>query len=86
VRNFCVYSSVLSLLLVALLFSGSLASSSLLGGLLLLLLVLLGGGLANGLLKDLQDLLVLNLLVRLDLLEVQSRGLSQTLDAVLGDS
>lgn len=56
------------LLLVALLLCCGLAGSGLLGRLLLLLLVLLDRSLADGLLKNLQDFLVFDLLVGLVLL------------------
>lgn len=67
------------LLLVALLLAG------LLGGLLLLLLVLVAGVPGQRLLQNLKNLLVLDLLVRLDLAQVKSRRGAQLGDAVLGD-
>lgn len=54
----------------------------------LLLLVLVGlvaGGASQGALQDLEDLLVLNLLVRLELREIGCSGRRKTGDAVLGD-
>lgn len=55
-------------------------------GLLLLVLVLLvAGGAGQGLLKNLEDLLVLELLVGLDLLKVDSAGGGKLGDTVLGD-
>lgn len=60
--------------------------SSLLGRLLLLLaLALLSRVSGQGLLQNLENLLVGDLLVRLDLAQVKSRGASQLGDAVLGD-
>lgn len=65
------------LFIVTLLFGGGGSSIGLLCGLLLLLLVgLLCRCLSNGLLQDLEDFLVLNLLLRLVLGEVNRRGLS----------
>lgn len=56
------------------------------GGLLLLALVLLVAGRAGqGLLQDLQDLLILNLLVGLELGEIGGVGRSKLGDAVLGN-
>lgn len=55
-------------------------------GLLLLVLVLLvTGGAGQGLLKNLEDLLVLELLVGLDLLKVDGAGGGKLGDTVLGD-
>lgn len=54
-------------------------------GLLLLVLVLLARVAGQGLLKNLEDLLIHNLLVRLHLGEVQSRGSTNLGEAVLGD-
>lgn len=55
------------------------------GGLLLLALALLvAGGAGQGLLKDLQDLLILDLLVGLELLQVNG-GSSKLGETVLGD-
>lgn len=56
-----------------------------LGGLLLALALLVSGGAGNGLLEDLEDLLILNLLVRLDFLEVNGVGSSELGETVLGD-
>ena len=56
------------------------------GGLLLLVLVgLAAGGTGQGTLQDLEDLLILNLLVRLVLREVRSVRCGQAGDTVLGD-
>lgn len=55
-------------------------------GLLLLVLVLLvSGGTSQGLFKDLQDLLILDLLVALELLQVDGVGSGQLGETVLGD-
>lgn len=54
-------------------------------GLLLVLVLLVTGRTGQGLLKDLEDLLVLNLLVALVLLKVNSAGGSELGDTVLGD-
>jgi hypothetical protein len=56
-----------------------------LGGLLLALALLVSGGASKGLLEDLEDLLVLDLLVRLELLEVNGVGGSELGQTVLGD-
>ena len=56
------------------------------GGLLLLVLVLLvAGRLVKRAAEDLEDLLVLNLLVRLELAEIGIGGGGELGDAVLGD-
>lgn len=60
-------------------------SLALLLGLLLGLALLLARVSGGGLLQNLENLLVLNLLVRLVLLQVQGRGRTQLGDAVLGD-
>ena len=66
--------------------SGGVTGGSLLRGLLLLLVVLLlCRSLSDGLFQDLEDLLILNLLVRLDLAQVQGWRASQLGDAVLGN-
>lgn len=57
----------------------------LLSGLLLGLALLLARVSGDGLLQDLENLLVLDLLVRLVLLQVQGRGSTQLGNAVLGD-
>ena len=54
-------------------------------GLLLALVLLVSGRAGKGLLKDLEDLLILELLVRLDLLEVDRLGSSELGETVLGD-
>lgn len=54
-------------------------------GLLLVLVLLVTGGTGQGLLKDLEDLLILDLLVALVLLEVDSAGSGELGDTVLGD-
>lgn len=65
---------------------GSLLSSSVsLGRLLLGLRLLLSGIPGQGLLQDLENLFVGNLLVSLVLAEVELRGTAQLGDAVLGD-
>jgi hypothetical protein len=56
-----------------------------LGGLLLALALLVSGGAGKGLLEDLEDFLVLDLLVRLELLEVNGVGGSELGETVLGD-
>ena len=63
-----------------------LSTVGLLGGLLLLVLVgLVAGRAGQRTLQDLQDLLVFDLLVRLELRKVGGLGSGQTLDTVLGD-
>lgn len=57
------------------------------GGLLLVVLVLLGaGGSGQRALEDRKDLLVLDLLVRLELGKIRGGGSGKTGDAVLGNS
>ena len=56
-----------------------------LGGLLLALALLGSGGAGKGLLEDLEDLLILELLVGLDLLEVNGGSGSKLGETVLGD-
>ena len=59
---------------------------SLLGGLLLVVLVLLGTGRSGqGALENLEDLLILDLLVRLELRKIGGGRGSKPGDAVLGD-
>lgn len=63
-----------------------LGRGSLLGGLLLLALALLLARVpGQGLLKDLENLLIRDLLVRLELAHVERRGPTELGDAVLGD-
>lgn len=58
----------------------------LLGGLLLVLvLVLVASGASKGLLEDLKDLLILDLLIRLNLLEIGSGGGGELGDTILGN-
>lgn len=52
----------------------------------LLLLVLLARVASQGLLKDLENLLVFNLLIRLELAQVQGRRSAELSDTILGDS
>jgi hypothetical protein len=54
-------------------------------GLLLALVLLVASRAGKGLLKDLEDLLILELLVRLDLLEIHRLGSSELGETVLGD-
>lgn len=81
------HQSTLNLLLVgALLLGGTTSSSRLLGWLLLLLVLALGTGvLGERLLKDLEDLLISDLLVSLALLDVEGRWGAQTGETVLSD-
>lgn len=73
------------LLVVALLLALLVLLGSLLGGLLLLLVLLLALVSCQGLLKNLEDFLVGDLLVRLELAQVQSRGATKLGDTILGD-
>lgn len=80
------HSSRRAHLLVAILLTlFSLLLSRRLLGLLLWLLLLVTGVARQGLLQDLEDLLVLDFLVCLVLAQVQGRGSSQLGDTVLGD-
>jgi hypothetical protein len=56
-----------------------------LGGLLLALVLLVAGRAGKGLLENLEDLRILDLLVRLDLLDIDGLGGSELGEAVLGD-
>lgn len=58
---------------------------SLLGGLLLVLVLLVAGRASQRLLEDLQNLLIFDLLVRLELLRAGSGGVGELGDTVLGD-
>lgn len=74
-----------SLLIIALLLALLVLLGSLLGRLLLLLVGLLALVLGQGQLKNLEDLLILNLLVRLELAQVNSRRSTKLGDTVLGN-
>lgn len=83
----CAVSSRRLLVVAVLLILTLLLGGSLLGGLLLLLVLALAlpGVPGQRLLKDLEDLLVGDLVVRLVLADVQRRGTAQLGDAVLGN-